>query len=117
MKHSSTEEQIKIYIKNGDYSAFLNTYNLFLCSGIDSENSTYYKSIALLCYLANSDNLEYNKLIQNVGLEELNSEYIETVIKVSDAILRYDFESFNLILKKCDKAHKPIINKIVLIKG
>lgn len=110
MERGTAEEQMNSFLQNRDYKSFLDAYNLFLCSGSDS---TYFKSIALLCHLADSNNLEFNKLIQTTDRSEINNEYIETVVRVSDSILRFDFESFKLILRNCVDVYKPLVEKII----
>ena len=113
MENGSAESHMKSFLQSKDYKGFLNAFNLYLCSGMKSENSTYFKSVALLCYLMEGNTLEFNKLIQTTKSDEMNNESIETVIKVADSIHRLDFESFKKILSTCPKALKHVIEKIM----
>lgn len=112
MENQSAESLMNSFIKSHDNKSFINAYNLYLCTGHSSENSIFFKSVALLCYLADRNTVEFNKLMQSVKIQELANEHLEIVLNVSDSILRFDFESLKIILGKCPKALKMLVEEI-----
>ncbi len=109
MENKISEKQMNAFLKDGDYQGFLNAFNLYLCAIETTQQTLYYKAIALLYYLSSKDLASYNKLVQTISIEEINNEFIEVVLNVNDSINRFDLESLKNILKKCPSGLKPLV--------
>ncbi len=102
MPINEDEKYMDTFLLSKDKKGFINSYNLYLCKGISTENSLFYKSVALLCYLSLGNSIEFNKLIQTVKESEIADESLEIVLNVSDSILRFDFENLKNILERIE---------------
>lgn len=104
------EEQMMIHLDNLSIPSFLFFFNLYLCANPNTPNTLFLKTAALLSYISEGNNTEFNRLVQTVSMQERSSDLIELVLEVRDCIFRFDFE----FLKELCEHTTPKLNKLLL---
>lgn len=116
MKEHSLEAQersLKESLSALDTHSFLISFSMYLSSNPNTQNTLFFKSAALLSYLATQNNVEFNKLIQTLNKEDLGNVFVRFVVDAWESLTRYDTDSLRMLHEGCNKDFKGLM-EIVL---
>ncbi|KAL6121398.1 hypothetical protein NUSPORA_01685 [Nucleospora cyclopteri] len=109
MSKDKFEQQMDKQIKNNDFNKFLAYFYQYLAENkTDPHNLVYYKTIALLYFLANEQYENYYALIQSC----IDVENYEYVMNVYDSINLCDFTRLDHLQNNADVSYKHLIQEI-----
>ena len=111
MPSENFEQLMDKQVKNKDFERFLVYFSQYLSLSLkQTPNIVFYKTIALLYYLANQEYEKYYALVQTCT----KVEDFEYVMDVYDAINICDFIKLDQLHKEADSSYKVLIEQIIL---
>lgn len=106
------EKRMAICLKEQNGRDYLFLFNLYHCGNANTPSTLFFKSAALLFYILQGNDLEYNKLLQSISFQNINNEFISTVLSVKDSVIRYDLVSLKSLSDSCNPELKNLVIKI-----
>lgn len=100
------------HLDESNIGDFLFFFNLYYCANPNTPSTLFFKAAALLAYLSEGDTVEFNKAIQTVEAQDLENEFVQLVLHVSDSISRFDVGSLKHLSESCTPKLRLLVGRV-----
>lgn len=107
------ERNLKELLSALDIRSFQISFGMYLSSKPVTQHTLFFKSAALLSYLATRDSVEFNKLVQTLKREDLDNTFVVHVMKTWESLLRYDTDAQKALCGTCCTDLKGLMETVL----
>lgn len=107
------ENNLRDLLSALDMHSFQISFSVYLSNSPSTQHTLFFKSAALLSYLATQNTVEFNKLVQTLGKDDLDNASVAFVLKAWESLSCYDTDSLRMLYDSCSEDFKGLMGMVL----